>query len=134
MKRIVILFLIMIFLRIMSFSQNISVDTNQDTIVSITSEQLKYSNLIFIDHEKLLIENSLLSTQLEKQKSKIQLLEKTDSMRVNQIHYYKGLESNYSVQIENLNKTIKNKDKTIKIFKIGGITISCGLLLLLIIK
>lgn len=134
MKRIVIVFLIMIFLKTISFSQNISTDINRDTIVSITSEQLKYSNLIFAEHKKLLIENSLLKEQIENQESKIQLLEETDSLRIGQINYYRELDKGYLTQIEVLNQTIKNKDKTVKIFKIGGITISCGLLLLLLIK
>lgn len=111
-----------------------SININQDTIVSITSEQLKYSNLIFVEHEKLIVENSLLNKQLENQELKIQLLEKTDSLRLNQLYYYKELDKKHSLQIEDLNKTIKNKDKAIEIFKIGGITISCGLLLLLLIK
>ena len=134
MKRIVVLFLIMILLKTMSFSQSMSININQDTIVSITSEQLKYSNLIFVEHEKLIVENSLLNKQLENQELKIQLLEKTDSLRLNQLYYYKELDKKHSLQIEDLNKTIKNKDKAIEIFKIGGITISCGLLLLLLIK
>lgn len=111
-----------------------SININQDTIVSITSEQLKYSNLIFVEHEKLIVENSLLNKQLENQELKIQLLEKTDSFRLNQLCYYKELNKKHSLQIKDLNKTIKNKDKAIEIFKIGGITISCGLLLLLLIK
>ena len=40
----------------------------------------------------------------------------------------------YSMQIENLNKTIKKKDRAVTCWKIGGITVSIGLILFLILK
>ena len=60
--------------RITSFSQITSNNINQDSTVSIAFDQLKYTNLIFIEHEKLLIENGLLSKQVSNQESKIHLM------------------------------------------------------------
>lgn len=107
---------------------------NQDSTVSIAFDQLKYTNLIFIEHEKLLIENGLLSKQVSNQESKIHLMNITDSLRINQIDTYKALNDQYTFKIEDLNQIIKDKNKTINLIKIGGITVSCGLLILLLIK
>lgn len=58
----------------------------------------------------------------------------TDSLRINQIDTYKALNDQYTFKIEDLNQIIKDKNKTINLIKIGGITVSCGLLILLLIK
>ena len=134
MKKIIIIFLIMMLTRITSFSQITSNNINQDSTVSIAFDQLKYTNLIFIEHEKLLIENGLLSKQVSNQESKIHLMNITDSLRINQIDTYKALNDQYTFKIEDLNQIIKDKNKTINLIKIGGITVSCGLLILLLIK
>ena len=124
----------MIFLKTMCFSQNISINSNQDTIVSISSNQLKYSNIIFLEHQKLSLENSLLNKQICNYKKKISILEENDSLRIKQLDNYKFLNEEYSIKIESLNKEIKDKNNTIKIIKIGGITITCGLLFLFLVK
>lgn len=124
----------MIFLKTMCFSQNISINSNQDTIVSISSDQLKYSNIIFLEHQKLSLENSLLNKQICNYKKKISILEENDSLRIKQLDNYKFLNEEYSIKIESLNKEIKDKNNTIKIIKIGGITITCGLLFLFLVK
>lgn len=124
----------MIFLKTMCFSQNISINSNQDTIVSISSDQLKYSNIIFLEHQKLSLENSLLNKQICNYKKKISILEENDSLRIKQLDNYKFLNEEYSIRIESLNKEIKDKNNTIKIIKIGGITITCGLLFLFLVK
>jgi hypothetical protein len=82
----------------------------------------------------LLQENELLNNQIQNYQSKVNLLEKTDSLRLAQIKEYKSINQVYNSQIEDLNKTILKKNKTIKGWKIGGITVSAGLLLLLLLK
>ena len=124
----------MIFLKTMCFSQNISINSNQDTIVSISSDQLKYSNIIFLEHQKLSLENSLLNKQICNYKKKISILEENDSLRIKQLDNYKFLIEEYSIKIESLIKEIKDKNNTIKIIKIGGITITWGLLFLFLVK
>lgn len=134
MKRITILFLTILLVRTICFSSNTSEAIRQGSIVSITSDQLKYTNLIFIEHKKLLEENKLLLQQVQNYKVKTNYLLTTDSLRVAQISNYKLINREYSMQIENLNKTIKKKDRAVTCWKIGGITVSIGLILFLILK
>ena len=134
MKRITILFLTILLVRTICFSSNTSEAIRQGSTVSITSDQLKYTNLIFIEHKKLLEENKLLLQQVQNYKVKTDYLLTTDSLRVAQISNYKLINRGYSMQIENLNKTIKKKDRAVTCWKIGGITVSIGLILFLILK
>ena len=134
MKRITILFLTILLVRTICFSSNTSEAIRQGSTVSITSDQLKYTNLIFIEHKKLLEENKLLLQQVQNYKVKTDYLLTTDSLRVAQISNYKLMNREYSIQIENLNKTIKKKDRAVTCWKIGGITVSIGLILFLILK
>ena len=134
MKRIATLLLAILLTTTICFSQTTSVETNPDSIVSVTSEQLKYANLIFVEHEKLLIENSLLNTQIGNYQSKLKLAEETDSLRLSQISQYKGINEAYSLQIGELNKNLSKKDKTILGLKIGCVTVSAGIILLLLLK
>ena len=53
------------------------------------------------------------------------------------LHRYIGCETTDKVNYKALilcNKIIKHKDNTIKVLKIGGITIGCGILILLLLK
>lgn len=134
MKRIVILFLTILLVRTMCFSSNTSEVTRQDSIVSITSDQLKYANLIFVEHKKLLEENGLLYQQVQNYRIKTDYLLKMDSLRVMQISNYQHINKTYVTQIENLNKAIKKKDRAVTCWKIGGITVSIGLVLFLFLK
>ena len=134
MKRIATLLLAILLTTTICFSQTTSVETNPDSIVSVTSEQLKYANLIFVEHEKLLIENSLLNTQIGNYQSKLKLAEETNSLRMSQISQYKGINEAYSLQIGELNKSLSKKDKTILGLKIGCVTVSVGIILLLLLK
>lgn len=134
MKRITILFLTILLVRTICFSSNTSEAIRQGSTVSITSDQLKYTNLIFIEHKKLLEENKLLLQQVQNYKVKTNYLLTTDSLRVAQISNYKLINREHSIQIENLNKTIKKKDRAVTCWKIGGITVSIGLVLFLLLK
>ena len=134
MKRITILFLTILLVRTICFSSNTSEAIRQGSTVSITSDQLKYTNLIFIEHKKLLEENKLLLQQVQNYKVKTNYLLTTDSLRVAQMSNYKLINREYSIQIDNLNKAIKKKDRAITCWKIGGITVSIGLVLFLLLK
>lgn len=134
MKRIVILFLTILLVRITCFSSTTSEVTRQDSIVSITSDQLKYANLIFVEHKKLLEENDLLTQQVQNYQVKTDLLLRTDSLRVSQITNYQHINEAYATQIEDLNKAIKKRDRAVTCWKIGGITVSVGLVLFLLLK
>ena len=134
MKRITLLLLITLLVKIMCFSSNTSGVIRQDSTVLITSDQLKYANLIFVEHKKLLEENRLLYQQVKNYKAKTNILLKTDSLRVEQIANYQHINEEYILQIGNLNKAIKKKDRTVTCWKIGGITVSIGLVLFLLLK
>lgn len=134
MKRILLLFLAIILAKTICSSQTTLIETRQDSIVSLTSEQLKYTNLIFAEHSKLLVENDLLCSQIKNYQDKINLMESTDSLRVSQISKYEEINKSYSKQIEDLNKSISKKKKTILGLEIGCITVSIGLALFLILK
>lgn len=134
MKRTVSLFLVILLTRIICFSSTISEATKQDSIVSITSDQLKYTNLIFVEHKKLLEENKLLSQKIEDYQVKVDYLQQTDSLRVAQMYNYQIINKAYVEQIEGLNKTIRRKNRTITYWKIGGVTVTVGLLLFLLLR
>lgn len=134
MKRIVILFLAILLVRITCFSSTTSEVTRQDSTVSITSDQLKYANLIFVEHKKLLEENDLLTQQVQNYQAKTDFLLRTDSLKVAQITNYQLINETYATQIEDLNKAIKKKDRAVTCWKIGGITVSVGLVLFLLLK
>ena len=134
MKRTLILLLIIMLARISAFSLNTSNLIEQDSIVYVTTQDIKYTNLIFIEHKKLIKDNALLLNQIKNYKDLTNTLTQVDSLRLKQIKEYSTLNENYQLQIESLNKDIKKKNKTLLCWKIGGITISSGLLLFLLLK
>ncbi len=54
-----------------------------------------------------------------------------DSLRIRQLYEYSKLNQN---QIDALNEEVKEKNKTIRYWQIGGITVSVGLVLFLLLK
>lgn len=130
MKRIVILFLIILLQTTTSSSQIIW----NDSVIGITPIQLKTTNLIFVEHEKLLKENSLLKIQLDNYVKDNQLLTQTDSIRTIQLKGYKDLDTQNKKQIEQLNKDLSRKKRELTVWKIGGVGISVGLLLWLLVN
>lgn len=134
MKKFVILLLTILLVTTISFSQNTSNEIRRDSIVSITSSQLKETNLIFIEHWKLLRQNDLLSLQVKNYQEENMLLMQSDSLRTMQLRNYERLSKAYSVKIDNLNKEISNKNKTIMAWKVGGVTVTVGLMIWLLLK
>ena len=134
MKKSILTFFLILLVTTMSFSQTISNEIKRDSTVLITSDQLKRTNLIFVEHEALLKTNSLLHQQLDNYKLNNNLLLRSDSIHKVEIDKYKLLTESFSSEITSLNKEIKRKDRTILTLKIGGITISSGLLLWLLLK
>lgn len=131
MKRTWILLFLTILTRICCFSENISQQISQDSIVYVTAQEIKYANLIFIEHQRLTTDNILLEKQIDYYKSINNNLVKVDSLRVQQLN---DLDTSYLTHIQMLNNEIKKKDKSLKGWKIGGITISAGLFLFLLLK
>lgn len=108
--------------------------TENDSIVCISIQDIKYANLIFAEHNKLMKDNILLSQQIENYKTLTNTLVQVDSLRIEQLNEYSILNQNYQERIEDLNKQIKKKNKTLLIWQIGGITVSTSLLLFLLFK
>lgn len=117
----------------MSFSQNISENNKIDSVL-ITSEQLKYTNLIFVEHEKLLIENDLLYQEIDSYEYELETWRNQDSIRLNELNTYAQLTDNQNLQILNLNKELNKNKKFITGLKVGCITVSVAVVLLLIFK
>lgn len=134
MKKYMIVFFLILLPKTISFSQVISSKINCDSTVLITSKQLKIANLIFIEHDYLLKTNQLLNKQLYNYKLNNELLLQSDSLNRIEIYEYKLLTESYNNEIASLNKQIKNKKKTILTLEIGGITISIGLFIWLLLK
>jgi len=102
-------------------------NTYQDSTVLITAQQLKKTNLIFLEHKKLLNENKLLYQQINNYK--------LDNLTLNQIDSLKTLQlSEYKTKVNILNQEIAKNNKSILLLKIGGVSVSIGLLLVLLLK
>lgn len=112
----------------------ISKQTENDSIVYVSIQDIKYANLIFAEHKKLMQDNILLSQQVENYKTLTNTLVQVDSLRIEQLNEYSVLNQNYQERIKDLSKEIKKKNKNLLIWQIGGITVSTGLLLFLIFK
>lgn len=131
MKKILILLLITLLVPIYAFSITTSTQTKQDSIVYVTAQDIKYANLIFIEHKKFMRENKILKEQVEDYEKVIKIANEVDSLRIEQIN---TLSDDYIQQINILNKNLQRKDKNLKYWKIGGITVSIGLLLFILLK
>jgi hypothetical protein len=99
-KVIIFVLLLSLLPRITSFSQNISnLNETGDSLILITPTQLKQTNLIFLEHSKILITNDELNTQITNLKEVNRKYLMIDSLRKSQLDIYSD--------------DIKNKDKTI---------------------
>lgn len=118
-------------------SQNMYPKLVDDSLVVITPQQLKASNLIFLEHKKLKLERFELNKQLTSYELLTANYAKTDSIRLQQLaraelqmQMYDEVISKQREQIAKMNK----KNKRLTTLSIGGFAISVGLLLALLIK
>ena len=118
-------------------SQNIYPKLVNDSLVVITPQQLKSTNLIFSEHKKLSLEVSELERQLTAYENLIDSYKLSDSIRNTQINelllYSENSKRTIESQIKEINR-LKFKNNLYKGFTIGGITISVGLLTVLLLK
>lgn len=134
MKRIIGIFLAILLTKIIAFSEITSNPIENDSTVLVTVSDIKYANLIFVEHKNLQSENTLLKQQLSNYEELNSELTEIDLLREQQLNTYKKANENYTEQVANLNKQLSNKTNTVKYWKIGGISVSAALLLLLIFK
>ena len=99
----------------------------QGSTVLITATELKYTNFIFIEHKRLLVDNSLLKVQVNNYSNLYNQQLNIDNIRKEEL-------DNCYNQINTLQNRISNQDKTIKLFKIGTISVSACLLLVFLFK
>ena len=118
-------------------SQNMYPKLVDDSLVVIPPQQLKASNLIFLEHKKLKLERFELNKQLTSYELLTANYAKTDSIRLQQLaraelqmQMYDEAISKQREQIAKMNK----KNKRLTTLSIGGFAISVGLLLALLIK
>ena len=112
----------------------ISTPTENDSIVLITVSDLKYANLIFVEHKKLTIDNTFLTKQVLTLKALNSELSKVDSLKTEQLDNYKKVNKEYYKEINLLNEKLKYKNNSIRYWQIGGIAVSIGLILAILIK
>lgn len=118
-------------------SQNMYPKLVDDSLVVITPQQLKASNLIFLEHKKLKLERFELNKQLTSYELLTANYAKTDSIRLQQLaraelqmQMYDEAISKQREQIAKMNK----KNKRLTTLSIGGFAISVGLLLALLLS
>lgn len=120
-----------------SFSQTTYPKLTSDSLIVITPQQLKATNLIFLEHNKLKLEVPELNKQIVSYESLINSYAKSDSLKNSQIdeltNYMEVSEQVRENQLREINK-LKSKNQLYKGLSIGGVTVSVMLLITLLIK
>ena len=106
-------------------------------MIVISPTQLKQTNLIFLEHKKLSLENSELKIQNENYGKLVFNYQVSDSVKNEQISLLTNSLGEYNSLIEEQRVQIGKLQSSKKLYKgiaVGGVTISLGLLILLIVK
>lgn len=108
MKKRLGIFLISLLLTTYTFSQNTYPKLLNDSLIIITSKQLKATNLIFMEHKKLKLEVPMLYNQINDYKNIIVNYKKSENNYENHILVYKEYSNNIineqAVKIHKLKK------------------------------
>lgn len=108
MKRIVILFCVSLLTVILCSSQNTYPKILNDSLIVITNDQLKQTNLIFVEHSKFKEENRELYNQLSNYNALIDNYKQIDSLQIGEIKELKirndNLEKMYNEKIRSVTK------------------------------
>jgi len=132
-KKLAPLLITLLILTIPSFASTLS-GIEPDSTVSITHKELKETNLIFLEHKKLLVENKLLNEQIQNYKLSNQITSRIDSLKSLQLLEYDKLYKESVEREKKLSSQITKKDRALLVWRIGGITVSAGFLLFLLLK
>lgn len=118
-------------------SQNTYPKLTNDSLIVITPQQLKATNLIFLEHKKLKLEIPELNKQIASYESLIRSYEQTDSVRNAQVKrlmlHAEVSEQVMQNQLREINK-LESKNKLFKGLTIGGVTVSVILIATLLLK
>lgn len=123
-KRLLLLCLVLI-VSTSSFSGNTS-----DSI-KITKEQLRLTNVIFLEHRKFSEQIPLLQQQITNLEQINESWKQTDSIRKSQLLYCNQVIEDKNKSIEGLNKSLKRKQSLIKY---GGTVSVLTIILCLLLK
>lgn len=112
-------------------------EVGNDSLVVITPQQLKATNLIFLEHKKFKLEIPELKKQITSYESLINSYERNDSVKNAQINrlmlHAQASEQVMQNQLREINK-LESKKKLYKGLTVGGVTVSVVLLITLLLK
>ena len=134
MRRILIILLISIFQKTLCFSQTIYPKIVSDSLILITSSQLKQTNLIFAEHQKLKSINVQINTKFGLQEEISSMFNQSAMIKDLQIANLETINDINKSTLLNINKELNQYKKRQKLLVIGGCTISASLALLLLFK
>ena len=134
MRRILIILLISIFQKTLCFSQTIYPKIVSDSLVLITSSQLKQTNLIFAEHQKLKSINVQLDAKFDLQEEISSIFNQSAMIKDLQIANLETINDINKSTLLSINKELIQYKKRQKLLVIGGCTISASLALLLLFK
>ena len=119
---------------ILSFSQTTYPQITKDSLVVITHQQLKQTNVIFEEHYNLKRENHLLYEEIIVMDSMINNLEMSSNYYNKCIDNYKDSTSIKNKQISDLNKSVeKIKKRRNNVYSGGSVVIGILIILLCLI-
>lgn len=137
MKKSIILLLLNLLIVTVCFSQTTYPSILNDSLIVITPQQLKQTNLLFLDRERLIRENSELKFQLDNYSFLLDNYKYTDTIKSEQINLlkinledYNSIINSQSTKINKLNKS----NKLLRGISIGGVVVSVSLIVLLCLK
>ena len=134
MRRILVILLISIFQKTLCFSQTIYPKIVSDSLVLITSSQLKQTNLIFAEHQKLKSMNVQLDAKFDLQEEISSIFNQSAMIKDLQIANLETINDINKSTLLSINKELIQYKKRQKLLVIGGCTISASLALLLLFK
>lgn len=123
-KRLLLLCLVLI----VSTSSSLS---NTSDSIKITKEQLRLTNVIFLEHRKFSEQVPLLQQQITNLEQINESWKQTDSIRKSQLLYCNQVIEDKNKSIEGLNKSLKRKQSLIKY---GGTVSVLTIILCLLLK
>lgn len=125
MRKLVIALLLSLLTPIVSLSQSTYPIIRTDSLVTITPEQLKITNLIFNEHKFLLEKVDILNNQVSNLEQINTLYEIQDSVRCKEIETYKQA---YEDSFKKYNRLDK-RYKTYKYISFGSVLLLIGALI-----
>lgn len=116
MKRTWITFFLILIVQICAYTQNTST-------ITITSEQLRTTNLIFAEHKKFSEQLPLLEEKINNLELINDSWKKSDSIKTKQLYYCKSQLDQANMSIDQLNNTIRNQRNAITYTAAGSIIV-----------